>query len=102
MASFDENDDDPDFFPHSSEPGFSEDEEFAGTPHDDMTTVQCVRCRKWMFEDAPQCPYCKHWQPDPLQARKPLWFIVTAILCIGMVGGFSMLALLGKIPWLFR
>jgi DNA-directed RNA polymerase subunit RPC12/RpoP len=64
---------------------------------DDFITVKCVRCRKLIFEDANQCPYCKHWQLSHEQTRHPLWLRVTAIICIA-----GMLGLIGIfIHWLY-
>lgn len=53
------------------------------TPADDRTTIRCPRCRKFIFDDAEQCPYCKTWiTGEEATGQKPLWFIITAIVCL--------------------
>jgi hypothetical protein len=59
---------------------------------DDFTTVRCPKCKKLIFEDALRCPYCKHLQLEEERSRKPLWIWITVLLCIGMMGGFGLLA----------
>ena len=68
---------------------------------DDMATVRCSSCRKWILEDAPQCPYCRHWQSDEAAYRRPWWFWAALIFCLLVMGGFSVIALLGMLPWRF-
>lgn len=60
---------------------------------DDCTTVRCTFCGKFIFDDADQCPYCKHWQLQEERIRKPHWFVVTVIICV------AALALGGTIVW---
>jgi hypothetical protein len=31
--------------------------------------------------------------------RRPLWFIITVIICVGIMGGFGLVYLLGLLPW---
>ena len=58
----------------------------ADTPADDRDTIRCPRCRKFIFDDAEQCPYCKTWVTTEQKAgQKPIWFIVTAIICLVML-----------------
>jgi hypothetical protein len=66
---------------------------------DEFTTVRCTRCRKFIFEDSIRCPYCKHMQLEEEQHRRPLWFVATVIVCVGIMGGCSLLYLLGMWPW---
>lgn len=62
---------------------------------DDFTTVRCSRCKKLIFEDAEQCPYCKHWQMEAHLTGRPLWFKITVFFCIAvMVPGALALLLL--------
>jgi hypothetical protein len=100
MHIHDEDDDPPDLFRQSSDASRDDapDEDEMTAP-DDFATVRCTRCRKLIFEDAEQCPYCKHWQAEDERSRKPLWFILTAILCIAMLSGLGALLLLGRISW---
>jgi hypothetical protein len=55
---------------------------------DDLAPIRCSNCKKWILEDSPQCPYCKHWQVEDEQNSKAKWFIVTAIVCILLIGGY--------------
>jgi hypothetical protein len=62
-------------------------EEYAddsGDDSDDEPTVPCPYCRREIHEDAPQCPYCHEYVSgeDAPPARKPLWIIVGAGLCL--------------------
>jgi hypothetical protein len=49
---------------------------------DELDTVRCGNCRKMIFEDSVRCPYCKHLQLEDERNRKPLWFVITVVLCI--------------------
>ena len=51
---------------------------------DEMATVRCQSCRKWILEMTVRCPYCKHMQEER-QSRKPLWFVLMVGVCIIMV-----------------
>ncbi len=66
---------------------------------DEMTTVRCTHCRKYIFEDSIRCPYCKDLQLESDRGHKPFWFVATVIFCIGVMGGFSVLYLFGFWPW---
>lgn len=67
---------------------------------DDFATIRCTHCRKLILEDSIRCPYCKEWQTGAKRNRKPLWFVITAIVCILVIGGYAILALLGHLPWM--
>jgi hypothetical protein len=92
------DEDDDHLFHHSDSPGHDADEHEMTAP-DDFSTVPCTRCKKLIFEDTEYCPHCKHYQLDNERNRKPLWFILTAILCIVMLSGIVALMLSGKIQW---
>src|SRR3954452_24133862 len=49
---------------------------------DDLNTVRCGRCKKFIFEDSVRCRYCKHLQLEEQAQKKPLWIIIAAVLCI--------------------
>jgi uncharacterized OB-fold protein len=49
---------------------------------DELTTVRCTSCKKYIFEDSVRCPYCKHLQLEDERNRKPRWLVLTAIVCI--------------------
>ena len=66
---------------------------------DAPATVKCLHCGRSIHEDADLCPYCRHWQTDdPGPARKPLWFVLTVILLVGVMTGalWVVLALLRR------
>jgi hypothetical protein len=75
-----------------------DDLDLADVAPDDLGTVRCTECRKWIFEESIRCPYCKHLQLEDEQQRKPRWVILAAIAGIlGMVfwlliGVFDMLS----------
>ena len=66
---------------------------------DDLATVRCSHCRKYIFEDALRCPYCKNLQLEVRADKKPLWYLAAVIFCILVLGGFSFLNFLGMLPW---
>lgn len=69
---------------------------------DDMETVACAQCKKLIFEDSVRCPYCKHLLLEEPRSGKPLWFIVTAILCLLLFGGYLLTRLFDLFPWFHR
>ncbi|HUO09737.1 MAG TPA: hypothetical protein VM008_15625 [Phycisphaerae bacterium] len=48
---------------------------------DEMATVRCQDCGKWILEMTHRCPYCKHLQRDR-SSRKPFWFMIAMGLAI--------------------
>ena len=42
---------------------------------DEMATVRCQNCSKWILEMTARCPYCKQMQMERA-SRKPLWFVI--------------------------
>jgi hypothetical protein len=54
---------------------------------DEMTTVRCTHCRKYIFEDTIRCPYCAHLQLESEAERKPLWFVTTVLILVGLLVG---------------
>jgi hypothetical protein len=53
---------------------------------DDEPTVPCPSCRREILEDVPQCPYCERYisAEDHARPSKPLWVIVTAVVCLAI------------------
>jgi hypothetical protein len=53
---------------------------------DDEPTEPCPYCRREILEDVPQCPYCERYisAEDHARPSKPLWVIVTALVCLGI------------------
>ena len=56
-------------------------EDYQNSP-DDVETVRCTRCKKHILEDSERCPYCGHYQLADERNRKPLWFVVTVVVCV--------------------
>lgn len=50
----------------------------------DEPTVACPFCRQEIFADSPQCPSCGRYlsAEDFAGGSKPLWVIVTAVVCL--------------------
>jgi len=63
---------------------------------DDSETVPCPHCGKQIYEEVQQCPYCKYFvtEHDKIVGRKPLWFTITAFVCLFMTGGGLVLAVI--------
>ena len=53
----------------------------------DEPTVPCPYCGHEILEDAPRCPACERYLSleDSPAPRKPLWVIVTALVCLAAV-----------------
>lgn len=53
----------------------------------DEPTVPCPYCRREILEDSPRCPHCERYisEEDAAPPRKPLWGIVTALICLAIV-----------------
>jgi hypothetical protein len=53
---------------------------------DDEPTVPCPYCGQEMFEDSPRCPACDRYisAEDSAGPRKPLWVVLTAVVCLAM------------------
>jgi hypothetical protein len=57
---------------------------------DDDDTVPCPHCRRQIYEQAEQCPYCGKYisiEDAPL-SRKPWWFVAGFLLCALIVGAW--------------
>lgn len=56
------------------------------TDSDDDPTVPCPSCSREIHEDSPRCPYCERYlsAEDHAGPAKPLWVLVTALLCLGI------------------
>lgn len=53
---------------------------------DDEPTIPCPYCRRDILEDSPRCPHCERYisAEDQAGERKPLWVILTALICLGI------------------
>ena len=54
---------------------------------DSEATIACPHCRRPIYEDAERCPYCQRYlsDEDAPSSRKPLWIVLTVIVCLLMV-----------------
>ncbi|MGN6370558.1 MAG: hypothetical protein ACTHN5_20085 [Phycisphaerae bacterium] len=55
---------------------------------DELATVRCQHCRKWILELTHRCPYCKHIQEER-GSRKPFWFVIA--LGLSIIGAILMI-----------
>lgn len=71
--------------PDDDEP-WGEDGSDDGDASDDEPTVPCPYCRRDIVEDSPRCPYCESYisEEDHPSRKRPLWIIVTAVICLGV------------------
>ena len=73
MVNYQDADDD-------AEDGYDSDDD------DQEPTVPCPYCRREILEDSPRCPHCERYVSDEDHAAtgKPLWVILTALVCLGI------------------
>lgn len=78
MPRYSENDWDDDWSSSADDPA---DEEENGEP-----LIPCPHCRQEMFEDLVSCPHCGNYisREDAPADRKPMWVIVTVLVCLLM------------------
>jgi hypothetical protein len=57
---------------------------------DEEPTVTCPYCRREIHEETVQCPYCQNYisEEDAPGEGKPLWIVITAIICLAAVYGW--------------
>jgi hypothetical protein len=75
-----------DFDEHETEDWNEEQADYGDDSDDDEPTVPCPYCRREILEDVPQCPYCERYisAEDHAQPSKPVWVIVTAVVCLAI------------------
>ena len=61
--------------------------------HDDddsAETVACPSCRRPVYEEAEQCPYCGHYiSEEEMASSRPWWVIIGALVCLGLALGWA-------------
>jgi zinc-ribbon domain len=63
-----------------------DDDEEDDLDDDDHSTITCPNCRKSVYDDVEQCPYCGHFISDEERSGgKSLLVIVGVILCLAVV-----------------
>ena len=82
MSAYRDADDIDDDDEWDDEGAFETDAEDSG----DEPTVPCPYCRRKIFEDSPRCPYCERYvsAEDHVGPRRPVWVLVTSLICLGM------------------
>ena len=55
---------------------------------DDGDTAACPECGKMIYDDAQRCPHCGNYISPEAPGRKPLWFVVVAIVCVLLIWFF--------------
>jgi RNA polymerase subunit RPABC4/transcription elongation factor Spt4 len=63
---------------------WDEEDDFEQDDIDEAATVACSFCGREIYEDAERCPYCENYvvAESGTSQRKPLWIIITALVCI--------------------
>jgi hypothetical protein len=58
----------------------------SGDENDDET-IPCPHCRKPVYEDAEQCPYCGRYlsREDAPQDSKPFWIVATVVVILAAI-----------------
>lgn len=80
VATEDDWDDD------SGEEWGADDTEYVPSEGDDDPTMACPHCRATIFDESEQCPECGKYlsAEDGPPTRKPLWVVVTALICLAV------------------
>jgi len=66
---------------------YLEDGEAPEPDTDDDGTAPCPYCGKDKFEESERCPHCGNYvSEEDNPSRAPTWIIVTAIVCLVVVG----------------
>lgn len=69
------DDDEDREFPDASDTDGGDDENDLLSP--------CPNCKRMMYDDAEQCPYCGHYaSAETAPASHAAWVIVTAVVCL--------------------
>ena len=54
-------------------------------------TVDCPSCRRPVYEESEQCPYCGHYiTEEDGGAGYPLWIVITAVVCLALALGWAL------------
>jgi hypothetical protein len=63
-----------------------EDDELDGSDDDEETTDACPYCRRDIYDDAVQCPYCgRYISREDTPWRKPWWLVLGVGACLYVV-----------------
>jgi hypothetical protein len=91
--SADDSDDDVHEFDGDTDDDVDDEQE--GEDSGDEPTVPCPSCRAEMFEDSPRCPSCGRFvsAEDAPAQPKPLWVLVTAIVCLAIAVWMAFMAI---------
>ena len=66
---------------------------------DDLVTVPCTECGKWIFEISHRCPYCKELQQFDDRDPKPIWLWIAATICALSMATLAVLTILLLLRW---
>jgi hypothetical protein len=61
------------------------DADLASNDLESVDLVQCPRCHKFCLSDYANCPRCQQPLTHPNSGRKPLWFVLTVAVVLGLV-----------------
>jgi hypothetical protein len=63
------------------------DDDFDDESADDDATIDCPYCGESIHEESQRCPHCERYlsAEDAPPARKPLWIVIGALLCLYIV-----------------
>jgi predicted nucleic acid-binding Zn ribbon protein len=66
---------------------FDEDDDYDAEEDDgEDDTVECPYCGAAIYEDTVRCPRCENYiSKEDAPSRKPLWIVVTAVICLFVV-----------------
>lgn len=62
--------------------------------------VQCPACKKYIYAEAAACPRCGHYMTESdTWAKKPRWFIYTALILLALFALGLLVNLLVALRW---
>lgn len=78
----DDDANEPDNFPFRRDP---DDIDLASNDLESVDLVECPRCHKFCLRDYAHCPRCQASLASATINRKPLWYLLTVTIVLGLI-----------------
>ncbi|MEI8195778.1 MAG: hypothetical protein WCI73_07715 [Phycisphaerae bacterium] len=84
-------DDEPENFSFRRDDNAPDDTDLASNDLESVDLVECPRCHKYCLRDYAHCPRCQAALAAATVNRKPLWYLLTFAIILGLVLAFWIL-----------